>query len=245
MASAFLQSASSTANATSYTFSAQNTGSAAADRYILVAPSGRKAGAAGADPSVSVGGNAATKIVARWTAVTNSTFVGLYLVALPTGTSDDVVVDFGASTMARAAIIMWRLDDLASATASDTDSNGNQAPTATIDVPTDGCAIAAASTSGNGTCAWTNLTERDDGVVESAMIYSGASDDFPSGSAGLAITATFTSAAESAGVFASWEFGAAPPASGGNIRYPSKLDGAGTGGVFPGNRLSAPLRMAA
>lgn len=212
MASAFLQGAESTTDATSYTFSSQNTGTAAADRYILVGVGGRKSGTTTGTVTCTVGGNSATAIASatRWTTATNATYAGLYLVALPTGTSDDVVVDFGALTMLRVGIAMWRLDDLASATASDADNSGANAPSVTIDVPNDGVGVGFAfSGTTNIATSWTGLNEDIQEVVGAeAGTYSGAHTEFPTGSAGLTVTCTFTTPVESSGVFATWAFGA-------------------------------------
>lgn len=238
MSLAFLQSASSTADATSYTFSNQNVGSAAADRYIIVGVYSRKAGEAGADPTVTVEGVSANLAVTRWTTVTNSNFAGLYIAALPSGTDADVVVDFGASTMVRAAISLWRVDSLSSATASDTAASGANDPTGTIDVPVDGFAVGVAMTLSNATpVSWTGITEADEFTVEAQITCSAAGDEFASGSSGLVITADFGTSNASAGAFASWEFGAAPPATG-RVMFPPNLSGTGRGGVFPGNRLA-------
>lgn len=204
MALTFLQSANSTADTNAYTFSAQNLGTASADRYIIVSAFGRKAGASTTISSITIGGVSATIVKQVTNNVTNTDVAGLAIAAVPTGATGDVVVTFGAS-MVRAAIGLWSATGLVSATPTDTGSSTANAPTYDLDVNANGFAIGAGATAANTTASWTELTEDFDAVVESALCYSGASKAYATTQTNKTMTVTFGSVEESAGVFASWE----------------------------------------
>jgi hypothetical protein len=212
MSRSFLQATTDTGNLSTYTFTAQNLGTAAAGRYIVVAISSRKAGAATTITGVTIGGVTATIVTQVANTVTNTNVAGIAIAAVPTGATGDIVVTFGAS-MARCNIGVYRVDNLLSATPYDTDTSIANNPSVGLDVPY-GFAIGVGTTAVNGaSTTWAGLTEDYDAVSEVAQVYTGASVDLLTAEAGRTMTATFTTASESAGVFASWGF-VPPPYTG-------------------------------
>lgn len=212
MALAFLQEAHSTSDLTTYTFSAQALGAASADRYIIVTAAGRKAGASTTISSITVGGVTATIVVQRTNTITNTAVSGIAIAAVPTGTTGDVVVTFGAG-MARCGIALWAVTGLASDTPTDTDSSVATAPTVNLDVVAGGFAIGCAydSASVGASATWAGITEQYDNQINDGGVvntWTGASDTFVSVQTGLTMTATFTgSPAECTGSFAAWSLG--------------------------------------
>lgn len=215
---AFLQTASDTTDVSTYTFAAQNLGTAAADRCIIVAVHARDTGTgAKTISSVTVNGVAAVIAVQNQAASTNSTIVGIAIAEVPTGTSGDIVVVF-SEAMIRCSVAAFAATGI-DETAHDTGLSDATDPTNDLDVPAEGIAVACASFGTAGTFSWTGLTERYDAQVESASTISGASDAFATTQSGLTITANGSTSTEIAGAFASWGPGAAPPggSSSGNL----------------------------
>jgi hypothetical protein len=198
----FLQFAGDIANASTYTFSAQNFGTEAADRYIIAVIQSRKALAATTVSSVTIGGVAASISVQRANTVTNTSVCAIAIALVPTGTSGDVVVVF-ADAMTRCGLGLFSATGL-SATPADTDSAAANDPSVSLDCPAGGFIIAGAMSNLTGSATWTGVTERWDTTVEATNNYTGGSLDFATTQTGLTVTATFTNDQESVGVFASW-----------------------------------------
>lgn len=191
MAFSYLQTTQDTGDKTTYTFSSQNLGTAASDRVIIVGIAARKAGAATTISSVTVGGVTASIPVSYSNSDGNSNISGIAVAEVPTGTTGDIVVTFGAG-MVRAVITAWRATSLASTTPHDSLTDGSTDPTGTIDIPAGGFAVATALSNSVGTTTWTGLTEHSDATLESFVTVSDASDEFVSTQTGRTITADFT-----------------------------------------------------
>lgn len=202
----FLQATAITTDLTTYTFSAQNLGTEASDRYIIVGILSRKAGATTTISSVTIGGVSATIVRQRSNNVTNTDVAGLAIALVPTGATGDVVVTFGAG-MVRCQIGVWRADSLASATPSDADDSIAGDPTVALDCPAGGFIIGVGLTAAASSASWTGITERFDTTLETFVTVTGASDTFASAQSGLTLLIDFAtgSPVESVGVFASWE----------------------------------------
>lgn len=212
----FLQSAVSTSDLTTYTFSSQNFGDAASDRYIVVAITSRSV-SGGTISSVTIGGVSASIDVQVTNSSSNYTVSGIAKALVPTGTSGDIVITFGAEQL-RAGIGVYRLLGISS-TPTDTGTSTADDPTTNLDIAAGGYAIGVAYTVEAATASWTNLTERYDEALEGAVSrQSGASASFESEQTSLAITCNFTASLNSAGVFVSYEEAAddvcTPPVSG-------------------------------
>jgi hypothetical protein len=159
-----------------YTFTAADLGTAATDRYIIVAVHGR-AGGARTCSTCTVQGISATKLAEGATGSGSSNTSSLWLVNVPTGATGDIVPEFTGS-MARAAISVYQIDGL-NPTPNDTASN-NSAGTATINCPADGVVLGAASSGANNTLSWTGLTlDATTVLVEgSYLAYSVAANEY-------------------------------------------------------------------
>jgi hypothetical protein len=80
---------------------------------------------------------------------TTNAYVGFVLVAVPSGTSGDIVTTFN-NTMTALSVGTYHLRSIAGLTPADTDSiNGNASPTLSVDVP-DGGIVAAVAVSATG-----------------------------------------------------------------------------------------------
>lgn len=199
-----LQSAVNTANQQVYTFSSQNLGTASSDRYIIVSVLGRDSGTGGTSvTAVSVAGVSADLVVNRSNNAVNSSVAALYIAAVPSGTSGDIVITFN-TTMVNAAYIAYRATGI-EVLSVDSDSSVADDPSVNLDVPVGGFAIGS-GVSVSASAGWSGLVEDVDVLLEGAAIYTGANDEFPSGASGQSIMIDFAGTpVDSVGVFASWE----------------------------------------
>jgi hypothetical protein len=207
---AFLQSAESGTDASSYTFSTQNIGVAATDRHIIVATIAR--GASQTLTGVTIGGVTATSVANN---SNDGSIAALFIAAVPTGTTGDIVLTF-SGTMIRAADGAYRATGLGSATPTDTGVSSANAPTTDLDIAAGGFGIGTAFSGGTApTFTWTGLTENfDAGWAENSdTAYTGAMEEFATAQTGLTITADSGTGVTNSGAFASWEGegGAAKP----------------------------------
>ena len=109
ISAAFLQTAILGTDTTTYTFTAQNLGTAAADRTIIVVGHARVGSVPGVTvSSVTVGGVSATIDVSKVQATANSTVAFIARAAVPSGTTGDVVVTLSSGAL-RAAIALYRV----------------------------------------------------------------------------------------------------------------------------------------
>lgn len=195
---------SNTVNST-YTFSAQNFGTAAASRLIAVATYSAASGANSAS-GVTIGGIAATSV--GQVAGTNGGFflnTSMWVAAVPTGTSGAVVVTYSGNQN-RAGIGVWAIYDAGSATPSQALTSHDTNPVSvSLNVPANGAAIGAALSSTTGTATWAGLVEDFDMAVGGgSQDMTGAHAAFVSAQSGLAVSATFTGYTASGMVAASW-----------------------------------------
>ena len=175
---AFVDSATSSSTATTYTFSSMGIGTASSGREILVGVSG-----AGADVtlnSVTVGGVAGTFVAHQDDAAVS---VSLYRAAVSTGTTADVVVVFssnktscGAATYECTDLPTFPYDVIGATTLGSTANR-----TLTVNVPADGTVMGFVVWDANpvATTTWTGITETfDDQVKVNNSQFSGAMDTF-------------------------------------------------------------------
>jgi hypothetical protein len=203
---AFLQTAADTTDASTYTFSAQNLGAAAADRYIIVTVHIRKAGATLAVSSVTIGGVAATIVNQDYYATPNVNCVAIAIAKVPSGTTGDIVV-VADSTVLRCAIGVWRATGLLSASAYSTGVSKQTAPSTTMNVPFGFAIGVGQSANASATCTWGGLTERYDTLVETFLTITGADQEFAAPETGRTISVTYSAAGEGPlEVLASWEY---------------------------------------
>jgi hypothetical protein len=174
-AASFIGSAINTVDGTSFTFTSQDIGAADGTRLVVVAVVAA-AGTASDPTSVTIGGNGATKAVGR----TESTIgtVSIWYLAVATGTTANIVVNFSASH-ARCGIGVFRLVNLVSNTPTATGTGGGSGITtanANVNVTGPNGIVVAVGNSTNtavATHTWTGVTESYDQTVEGTTAQSG------------------------------------------------------------------------
>ena len=200
----------STANVTTYTFSARAIGTAATNRRVAV---GIFISSAGVNIiSVTIGGVSASQVViATKNTGAEILITAIYMATVPTGTTGDIVVTAGASSY-MCGIDVYRLENISTTayhTATDTTITSD-AESASLNLIGNGAAIGVFSNTSAGiarTTAWTNLTEQTDRAVESSFAMSSAANVTPTTQA-LTITATaFLGITNAALVLASFQMG--------------------------------------
>lgn len=184
----FLQCVSSTSDLTTYTFAAQNTGTASADRYTVVGVFGTDGAITFGVSTVTVGGDSATEIIDE--DGTGLVDTAIYIVANTAGTSEDVVVTF-SEAITEAGVCLWQVNNISSSTAvSSTTDDDTSAGAVILDHNTNanGVSMAVCNTQGTGNAtAWTGLTERADS--EDAETAYSAADFTEDDSAATPLTA--------------------------------------------------------
>ena len=165
---------SSGANATSYTFSGKDFGSASADRKIIVGIVGRSS-SANTISSVTIGGVSATSIAG--VVDENNTAASYYVADVPSGTSGDVVVTFSATNL-RCGIVVYGATGIKSIVSHSTDiehDSGN--PAMQVDALEDSFVLGLAYCDQDGSASnWTGLDEDFDlNAIESQITVTSAS----------------------------------------------------------------------
>lgn len=178
-------STSDSTNASSYTFTAQAIGTAAADRYVIVGAAGSNT--ASEPSSVTVGGVSATKAVG--TAGGNHS-AGLWVALVTSGSTADIVVTWPGS-IDRCAIGVWSATGLSSVTPSNTATSNASPGSCTVTTLADGFAIAY-SHLGYGTVTWsgTGVTQDFNTSIEASVKNTGASA--PTTGSNLTFTSTYS-----------------------------------------------------
>lgn len=191
------------ANASTHTSGAIDIGTADAARYVVVAFGGQ--GNLGAT-SVTIGGISASKIDDSFSA--SNTSVSLWGAAVPTGTTAVVVVNW-STTNNNIYLQLYSMYGLSSTTPYHTNKNvvtSGAGVSTTLNIPTNGIAIAGAGTwINNVDHTFVGVTEDLDAQIESSIKFGAASSSLMSAETGrtLSYTAVSGSAAKRI-VAASW-----------------------------------------
>jgi hypothetical protein len=106
----FLQCANSTANASSYTFNTQNTGTASADRVTLVGVVAEDSATDFSTNSVTVGGDSATELIKFYSS--NLETAAFYALSNTADTSETVVVT-PSEAITGLSICLWQVNNIA------------------------------------------------------------------------------------------------------------------------------------
>lgn len=202
---AFLDNDQSSSTATGFTFSAMSFGAASGDRWIVCCVGWQGSGAARTISSLTIGGVSASQISGVAATNANNIAVDMWIAAVPTETSGDVVVTMSGNT-AGCTAALYSLTGACDGTAHDTANSTANNPTGTIDVVANGVAIGVANCVGTTpTWTWTNLTEDCDNQygAGNSKARSAASDSYDA-AASVGVTATSSSTLGSAGGFASF-----------------------------------------
>jgi hypothetical protein len=197
------------ANNPGYTFAAMDFGEAAADRYIIAAVDlSANSGSLDAT-SVTIGGVSATEATARtFTSGSVSHYAGLWIAAVPSGTSGDVVVN-ASTTLRDGAVTTYRVTGIASATPTDTDfdeSASTSTYTMDLDTTYGGIVIATGNNEDQTTgYSWTGVDEDDDYQIDNIR-FSAASRRITSPGLAQAVSCT-TGTSRGVAVCAHWAQG--------------------------------------
>lgn len=190
---AFITSAISASDLTTYTFSSVSLGTADANRIIIVNIAACAASSGRTISSVTVAGITATQQVFQSAFSTASAESAIYTAAVPTGTTGNIVVTWSAG-MLRCGIGVYGSNTMMSATATATGSSTANPANASINVSAGGFVVGCDTTyrtSGAPTFTWTNLTENYDQNIEAGgTSQTGASSNFSTAQTGLSITCT-------------------------------------------------------
>lgn len=194
--SSYTATAVNSAAQTTYTFSSQSIGTAAANRYVVVGITAYTLSSSTSISSVTIGGVSATQLAQAYSGGVNEDLSALYIAAVPTGTTADVVITFSTAPY-RCGIGVYRVIDLLSSTPTNTytASSTSNPLSVSADISAGGVAIAVAgmvNSGAAGTYTWAGLTERYDATVGFAATHSGASADFASAQTGLTISSTYS-----------------------------------------------------
>lgn len=181
---------------TTYTFSGKDFGPAASDRYVVV---GFVARGQASVTSVTIGGVAATQRKLQG----NTDVAALYIAAVPTGATGDVVVVLPGAGL-RAGIGIWALYGLSDSGAAET-TNSSTAATADLSLTTSPGALVVGQVWNDAalSVSWVGLTENYDTAIDAVNAYSGASVSATGGL--LTITATMGGAGNHAAVSAAFK----------------------------------------
>jgi hypothetical protein len=191
----YVSSTVSTSNASAYTFTNHNIGTAAADRYVVVGyASYNNTSGAPSFSSATIGGNAATP---HHNQINVTDFVymatGIFGLLVTSGTQATIVVNF-SETMQNCVVSVWALYGLDSTTPHHT--NGGNADSATsvsttLNIPDQGVAVAiAGSVNNNVAHTAAGLTEDADTTIESTQRYHSMSAQSMSAETGRTISST-------------------------------------------------------
>jgi hypothetical protein len=173
---AFQGTASSSTNASSYTFSSQPFGSAASDRIVIVGIAGNSGSSS--ISSVTIGGVNATIVVQS----TGSLNIAIAAAAVPTGTTGSVVVTFSVGKSS-CGIGIWSATGQITASGVASGSNVDLSEI-TISAEPGGFAIGVAANTeleAPAATSWTGASEDFD-IVSEFVGFSGASAATPSSS---------------------------------------------------------------
>lgn len=209
----FLQTAVSSANATTYTFSAQNLGTAAADRNIVVCATGQDTGSAAKSiSSITVQGITASIAIQNQGNASNTSMTAIAIVNVPTGTTGDVVVTF-SEAFANCGISLFHIVGMGSTTPNHTNSTDLDNTAVSVNVNAGGVVIGCGATSSsNPTSTWTNLTEVADISREASTGNHTAAYTVSGSTQSLSCTCDFTAGNDPAVSYASWNDAGGTPA---------------------------------
>lgn len=192
----FMGSAVTDTDGSSRTFSACAIGTASTTRLVILLGAGSNNSSPRTLNSATIGG--ITSTIHSQGSGGGGLATGFICSAIvPTGTTADIIVTF-SSTQSNFGIGWWTLDTYNSATPVDTDLQGNADPkTITITTSQGGVVVAYRFNSGQGTCTWTNVTERFDENVGTGPSTSHSGGDVSNVAGGsLGVTSDYSTSSD-------------------------------------------------
>ncbi len=168
----YRNSYNSTTNASSYTFSASDIGTADTSRLVVVQVHGQASAGTRSVNTLTIGGTGATGYQNTARLYHNS----LWALAVSTGTTASIVVTF-SGTMLNCLIAVYALYDLNSNVPIDSQPATANSTTISLTVSArqKGIVIGGITGAANATTTWTGVTERYDTTVESTVRSGGES----------------------------------------------------------------------
>jgi hypothetical protein len=165
----------STANLTTYTFTAAAIGAAANDRHVIVGVFQRNVGTLASVNSVTLGGVAMSQAVQNAVVFDGGSVVGFWILAVPAGTTANIVVSL-ASGSRRCAITVFSARGLQSSTPTATAvSTTGASPSLNLNVEKGGIVLGMMWANNSATIAWTGLAENAEFTAEDDLRVSVAS----------------------------------------------------------------------
>jgi len=182
-------------NATTYTFSSADLGTADADRYIYVAVEGARATAGSRTVSTMTINGVSASFVVRQQSV-NLNAHEFWYAAVPTGSTGDIVVTFNSS-MHNAAIGVWSVTGSHSVIYSNGDNtvSGSAISTTFAGSENSVTLLSSYDAGSNISASWSPATEKyDSGNFDTAGLYTAAQYTNTSATNGTTQTVTFSGA---------------------------------------------------
>jgi hypothetical protein len=162
----------SSVNAATYTYTAQDIGTPADDRLVIVVTEAHDdSNGSPVVSSLTVGGIAATQAIARTLASRDHS---IWYARVPTGSAADIVINL-STTCERSAIAVFTLVGHTNDTPFDTAllSSANPMSTSALTLPPNGAAVACGSVIASTSFSSSDFTETLDAVVEGTTFYAG------------------------------------------------------------------------
>lgn len=172
---------------TTFTFTGRSLGAAptGSDVRYIIAQIGVVRSGTNTFGTVTIGGVTATQIGSTYS-VTN-VIIGMFIAAVPTGTTGNVVIDVGSSSLC-CAVALARMINPTSTTPHDTANDSASVVDLTLDIPSGGKAIAFAQAIDGVAMTWANATEAYEADARTNEWFSAAVSS--STGAGVAVQAT-------------------------------------------------------
>lgn len=203
----FLQCSTDTVDATTYTFSAQNTGTPSSDRVTIAIALVEDGTTNFSIDTLTIGGDSASQVVTSATAGGSLVTAAIFVLANPSGTSEDVVVT-GSEATINASVCLFQANNVQSTTATATNNDfetASAACTLDLNVSADGISVAGGTNEGNAaTATFTGHTERADTATGEGQIAAGDYDEDSSASTPLTAALDFINSGDAACVSASF-----------------------------------------
>lgn len=192
---------SQTAAGSTITWTSEAIGTAAADRYVIVATVIHSGSTFGANPitSCTIGGITATLAGVQLVNGSTSDVVAIFYANVPTGTTANIVFNM-ATGSSRTLLDKWTVTGLLSATPTATANSVASPPTASITIPANGFAIGFCGNASAASGTWANMTERSDRA--NGTTWGSAADTGTSGTP--TVTCTPNTGSDQAMVLAAW-----------------------------------------
>lgn len=193
----YVTSTAQTGNAATYTFSAHNIGTAAADRRVLVGlTSFNNSGAARTLDSTTIGGNTATihRTDFNPASLFSQDVTGFFSLLVTSGATADIVLNF-SGTMQQCTVSVWALNGVQDNPfhSHGDGTSGVTSISASLNIPEQGVAAAVAHCANNNVAhTATGLTEDADATAEGTQRYHAMSAQSLSAETGRTITSTGT-----------------------------------------------------